>query len=576
MKTKKQLIFNADNQVYTIKLKDKKLWWLWIIIAILLLLILLLVPFNKTIIIKTIDDQSKIPLQNKNVALTYTDFRIFNFKTHKFFTLDTVNQKSVSDTNGITKFNTHYTLAELFYSTIAKAYAYGGCFQSDTTTVKYFHIPKIWILPMHSRKTSVDFIVLDADDKEPIPQATVKLVYFINGKQKILNAKTLANGSAIFLNIPYCIDSIHIQASKYGYLPYNINNSDFSKLLSDIKNRNLFLKPIKKRIEFFVRDLYTQEAIANATVEMTMGSKSYILYTNTNGIGRGAFDSIPIAETIHFHIMHPAYHDTTTKNYSVANFIKYDIQKRTFYIRPLKTSLTFKNTDITTKEPLPGVQNIVYVNGDSIGVFYSNQNGTFKVPGLNKNDIISIKASKPGYESNDYSIKNSAVKTLNTIEKKIIPLKRIPPKPYDTQPPKPNCRVHFSGTLLSDYVVPGHISMIFKPDKYGEYVGAGMYPSNKAAFPNAVKYTFDAIAVDKGTRVIIYSQENFKGKILLDITGPALINNKIWKNDSRINNFITKKFSGGLETIFPKNCRRWSSQNMRDWANGSVKIICTQ
>ena len=112
------------------------------------------------------------------------------------------------------------------------------------------------------------------------------------------------------------------------------------------------------------------------------------------------------------------------------------------------------------------------------------------------------------------------------------------------------------------------------PDQYGEYVGEGEYPSNPAAFPKAVAATFDGIAVDKGTRLILYSKENFQGKVILDIKGPAVINNTKWKNERRIKNFKTKTFSGGLQANFPSSCRQWSKTNMHDWSNGSVKIIC--
>ena len=140
--------------------------------------------------------------------------------------------------------------------------------------------------------------------------------------------------------------------------------------------------------------------------------------------------------------------------------------------------------------------------------------------------------------------------------------------------PKRNCGVHFSGTLLSDVEVKGHISKIYQPDIYGEYVGDGKYISNQAAFPKAVQYTFDAIAIDKGTRLILYSEPNFKGKVLLDVKGPCLINNVKWKNEGRIKDVCTKTFSPELEANYPKSSRRWSDSNMNAWDFGSCIITC--
>ena len=127
---------------------------------------------------------------------------------------------------------------------------------------------------------------------------------------------------------------------------------------------------------------------------------------------------------------------------------------------------------------------------------------------------------------------------------------------------------------MSDTPITDHISEIYVADKYSEYVGEGEYPDNKKAFPKAVSTTFDGIAIDKNTRVIIYSNKKFKGKILLDCTGPAIINNIKWKDDPEIKDFQTKKFKSPLHQNFPPSTRQWSQTNMETWSNGSLKIIC--
>ena len=142
--------------------------------------------------------------------------------------------------------------------------------------------------------------------------------------------------------------------------------------------------------------------------------------------------------------------------------------------------------------------------------------------------------------------------------------------------PTQNCGVHFSGLILSDVPSEDGIAVIFGNDPMGEYVGSGFYPDNSKAFPNAVQYTFDAIAVDKGTRLIIYREPNFKGDVLLDIVGPALITNVMWKDDLRYNQVANKVFSSDLQALFPPSKRQWSSENMHDWSYGSCKIICQQ
>ena len=97
--------------------------------------------------------------------------------------------------------------------------------------------------------------------------------------------------------------------------------------------------------------------------------------------------------------------------------------------------------------------------------------------------------------------------------------------------PQENCGVHFSGLFMGSSYKSGFTSEIYKVDDCSEYVGSGFYPDNELAFPKAVFSTFDGIAIDKGTRLIIYSQKKYQGKILLDIIGPAVINNIYHKNN---------------------------------------------
>ncbi len=140
--------------------------------------------------------------------------------------------------------------------------------------------------------------------------------------------------------------------------------------------------------------------------------------------------------------------------------------------------------------------------------------------------------------------------------------------------PRENCGVHFSGLVMGGAYSSEGISKIYKIDKASEYVGSGHYTDNTKAFPKAVQQTFDGIAIDKGTRLIIYSKKNFNGKVLIDVSGPMIINNVLWKSDPRYNQENKKNFEQALQDKFPQSTRKWSSSNMHDWSYGSCKIIC--
>ncbi len=154
--------------------------------------------------------------------------------------------------------------------------------------------------------------------------------------------------------------------------------------------------------------------------------------------------------------------------------------------------------------------------------------------------------------------------------------KSKPEIPEIPEEPKENCRAFFSGGVVSGHYESHGISEVYVIDNLSEYVGAGKYPDNEIAFPKAVAWTFDGIAIDSGTRVIIYKKKNFKGRILLNKKGPAIINNKIWKKDIRYKNCNSEIFKEPLETNFPKSCRKWSKRNMHNWSYGSLKVFCNQ
>jgi hypothetical protein len=142
------------------------------------------------------------------------------------------------------------------------------------------------------------------------------------------------------------------------------------------------------------------------------------------------------------------------------------------------------------------------------------------------------------------------------------------------QPPRENCRVFFTGLVVGGSAEAYNISKIYELDEASEFVGAGDYPDNTKAFPNSVRQTFDGIAIDAQTRLTIYSQKNFKGEILLDTVGPIIINNVLWKNDTRYNHCNTDDFPEALQKTYPQSKRIWSKSDMHDWSFGSCKITC--
>jgi len=569
MQAKEDFTYSEDKNEYVIQLKKKNYWWL-LLFLLLLLPLILLIRLKKDVVFKTVDIVSETALSNADVQFLYIDRHLTSQETHKL--------KGKTGENGIIVFeDVKYTLfAKLFYADDkSQVVATGGCFMGDSIMPLFHKLKdkKENLLKLPARSETYDFQVVDQMDSQPIPDAEISMELTVSDQKIDANSKTNPNGMSEFENIVFCSDKIMLIASKYGYLNDTIN-STVENISIDLNRRTLYLKPKTDMVQFIVKDLYSKQTVPNATAYLIIKSDTVKITTNTNGVGKGAFEDVHIIQNMQIKVRHIAYHDTITKEYKVSDFVEFNEDERTIYIRPKTQNYTFKNIDAETNEAIVGVKNEIFVNNKSQGTEYSNDQGVFVISGLISNDKIKIIATKTGYNKNSSTINNKKVSQLASEASRQIPLTKIPPPPKNVEPPRKNCRAHFSGTLLSDSPIVGHISKIYTPDKYGEYVGEGEYPNNNTAFPKAVKYTFDGIAVDKGTRIILYSKENFQGTVLLDIKGPAIINNSKWKDERRIRDFTTKTFSGGFQSQFPTSCRSWSKGNMNDWSNGSIKVIC--
>jgi len=154
---------------------------------------------------------------------------------------------------------------------------------------------------------------------------------------------------------------------------------------------------------------------------------------------------------------------------------------------------------------------------------------------------------------------------------------------YEHVDPQP---VHFTGLIMAgecNEETKGWSKAFDPTDSCMDHsssnlVDPGEYPSTSVAIPTACDYTLDGIAIHGGTRLIIYSQPNFQGEILLDKSGPAIINNMHWITDGLYNVVMTMDWPEPLQSEFPQSVREWSETYMHNnrtypWHNGSFKII---
>lgn len=135
--------------------------------------------------------------------------------------------------------------------------------------------------------------------------------------------------------------------------------------------------------------------------------------------------------------------------------------------------------------------------------------------------------------------------------------------PNNIHKPVDKYRVQFSGKMLSDIYKIGVTSTIFEDDDAGEILGLGNYPRIREALPKSVFITFDGIAIDEGTRLIIFGEPDFKGTVLQDISGPLVINNTRWQTRAgELGNLNGNVYKEVLEQKFPVANRIWSAADM--------------
>jgi len=134
--------------------------------------------------------------------------------------------------------------------------------------------------------------------------------------------------------------------------------------------------------------------------------------------------------------------------------------------------------------------------------------------------------------------------------------------------------VHFSGAFMSDVSSDmDWTSEAFNMrDPYSDFVAPGKYNDLSLDLQKSIGFTLDGIAVPAETRLIIYENPGCTGKILLDVTGPAIINNGYKVSNKRLKELSSKQFHDTLQSNFPQSVRDWSTANMHEWTKGSLEI----
>jgi len=134
-------------------------------------------------------------------------------------------------------------------------------------------------------------------------------------------------------------------------------------------------------------------------------------------------------------------------------------------------------------------------------------------------------------------------------------------------------QVHLTGGVMSDEFRNNGISKAFTDDIYSNFLNIGKYDTLSKFLTKADAQTLDGMAIPANVRVVVYKDANFKGEVLLDITGPAIVNNMLWTSYPAYNTVNTKNYTPELQDFYPQAVRFWSLSNMHSWTKGSMEVL---
>jgi hypothetical protein len=134
--------------------------------------------------------------------------------------------------------------------------------------------------------------------------------------------------------------------------------------------------------------------------------------------------------------------------------------------------------------------------------------------------------------------------------------------------------VHFTGALMSD--VSSDFDWTTEAfntlDVHSDFLKPGKYNDLRESLKTATGYSLDGIAIPENMRLIVYSKPDCTGRVLLDVTGPAIVNNGYRYQSRQFKHLNEKQFHDKLQASFPQSVRSWSSTNMHGWTKGSLEI----
>ncbi|MFK8272628.1 peptidase associated/transthyretin-like domain-containing protein [Capnocytophaga canimorsus] len=388
----KNFEFKENVLGYDLHLKKKRNWW-WLLL--LLLPFSLLIQCEKTINVKVVVAGTGEPVSDFDVQMDYTSRYLY--KDKKVFYSKDYSLVKTTDKEGIAKFD---SLGYSVYSSIFFALSQAkfmsldpDCGFDPKVITKNFHYTKNVTIEIPLADIVVK--VVDAETLSPIPEAEISSQIAKENKQSG-KGKTNANGEFTIKGVLSCGGIDEVVATAHGYEKGSVS-IDVKQAKHSPELRTIKLKPIKERIEFFVKNKFTKEPVPNAQAVITLvdkasNTKRVETTTNVDGLGVGIYDDAFILSKLKIKASKQYYKDGELEDdYTVEEFVKLSEELRTVYLEPEPNVVDFRNLDSLTRRPIAGVTNRIVVKSVDGNTYtyeeISNTNGVFSIKAIEGDEI---------------------------------------------------------------------------------------------------------------------------------------------------------------------------------------------
>lgn len=406
--------YDKEFNLYTIQMVHRRRpWWL----LLLLLPLLLFIQCHKDITVNCLEPDTNAPIADQPVNLQYQAHYLL--KDWRFLATDNIDMTQNTDSTGQTVFRDlpcsvfsyiFYCLSQATFTAKSDCHAAAG--------EKYnFHYTRTVDLKMLPRKEDLHVTLYDLETGDPLPGAELTYTYVEQGEEKSEKVKADASGVATMPQMRFCSVMKQLLGQCYGYADTTRVNVPCQRLLQANDSTALYLRPIKARFTFFVKNAVTKQPIPEAECLVKLkrpgvsGKTDQLkVYTSTDGKGIASYDDAAILAEIYIHASKAHFKDNNLKDspngpWKVVEFIKQNDDTRTVWLEPDPYMQEFINVDSINGRPIAGVKNVIkVVSADGKSKTFtetSNRNGVFPVSAMEDDKIYITSTKSPEYKQKD-------------------------------------------------------------------------------------------------------------------------------------------------------------------------------